>query len=179
MKSIIAPLVAVALSTSGLGSAAFGQNADTVLLNGKIVTLDAAMPTAEALAVRDGKIVAVGTSADVRAFAGAGTRMIDLEGRTVVPGLIDSHMHAIRAALFYATEVNWIGTSSIPAAMERIKAAAQRAKPGQWIIVAGGWTEQQFREKRRPTQAELLAAAPDNPVYVQLFYSAALLTPAA
>ena len=61
MKSIIAPLVAVALSTSGLGSAAFGQNADTVLLNGKIVTLDAAMPTAEALAVRDGKIVAVGT----------------------------------------------------------------------------------------------------------------------
>ena len=179
MKSIIAPLVAVALSTSGLGSAAFAQNADTVLLNGKIVTLDAAMPTAEALAVRDGKIVAVGTSADVRAFAGAGTRMIDLEGRTVVPGLIDSHMHAIRAALFYATEVNWIGTSSIPAAMERIKAAAQRAKPGQWIIVAGGWTEQQFREKRRPTQAELLAAAPDNPVYVQLFYSAALLTPAA
>ena len=179
MKSIIAPLVAVALSTSGLGSAAFGQNADTVLLNGKIVTLDAAMPTAEALAVRDGKIVAVGTSADVRAFAGAGTRMIDLEGRTVVPGLINSHMHAIRAALFYATEVNWIGTSSIPAAMERIKAAAQRAKPGQWIIVAGGWTEQQFREKRRPTQAELLAAAPDNPVYVQLFYSAALLTPAA
>ena len=128
MKSIIAPLVALALSTSGLGSAAFGQNADTVLLNGKIVTLDAAMPTAEALAVRDGKIVAVGTSADVRAFAGAGTRMIDLEGRTVVPGLIDSHMHAIRAALFYATEVNWIGTSSIPAAMERIKAAAQRCE---------------------------------------------------
>ena len=109
MKSIIAPLVAVALSTSALGSAAFGQNADTVLLNGKIVTLDAAISTAEALAVRDGKIVAVGTSADVRAFAGAGTRMIDLEGRTVVPGLIDSHMHAIRAALFYATEVNWIG----------------------------------------------------------------------
>jgi predicted amidohydrolase YtcJ len=179
MKSIIAPLVAVALSTSALGSAAFGQNADTVLLNGKIVTLDAAISTAEALAVRDGKIVAVGTSADVRAFAGAGTRMIDLEGRTVVPGLIDSHMHAIRAALFYATEVNWIGTSSIPAAMERIEAAAQSSRPGQWIIVAGGWTEQQFREKRRPTQAELLAAAPDNPVYVQLFYSAALLTPAA
>src|SRR4029078_10109676 len=104
MKSIIAPLVAVALCTSGLGSAAFGQNADIVLLNGKIVTLDAAMPTAEALAGRDGKIVAVGTPADVRGFAGAGTRTIDLEGRTVIPGLIDSHMHAIRAALFYATE---------------------------------------------------------------------------
>ncbi|HMJ31165.1 MAG TPA: amidohydrolase family protein, partial [Xanthobacteraceae bacterium] len=180
MHPIIAPLVAVVLTTAGLGSAglgspAFGQNADTVLLNGKIVTLDAAAPTAEALAVRDGKIVAVGSSADIRAFAGAGTRTVDLEGRTVVPGLIDSHMHAIRAALFYATEVNWIGTSSIPEAMERIKAATQRARPGQWIIVAGGWTEQQFVEKRRPTQLELLAAAPDNPVYVQLFYSAALL----
>jgi predicted amidohydrolase YtcJ len=179
VNSIIAPLFAVAMTAAGLGSPAFGQTAHTVLLNGKVVTLDAAAPTAEALAVHDGKIVAVGNSADIRAFAGAGTRTIDLAGRTVVPGLIDSHMHAIRAALFYATEVNWIGTSSIPAAMERIKAAAQRAKPGQWIVVAGGWTEQQFREKRRPTQAELLAAAPDNPVYVQLFYSAALLTPAA
>jgi len=179
MNPIVAALVAVALSTAGLASAAFGQNADTVLLNGKIVTLDPASPAAEALAVRDGKIVAVGSSADIRALAGPDTRTIDLEGRTVVPGLIDSHMHAIRAALFYATEVNWIGTNSIPEAMARIKAAAQRAKPGQWIIVAGGWTEQQFREKRRPTQAELIAAAPDNPVYVQLFYSAALLTPAA
>ena len=67
--------------------------------------------------------------------------------------------------------------SSLPEAMERISAAAQRAKPGPWLIVAGGWTERQFKEERRPTQAELLAAAPDNPVYVQLFYSAALLTP--
>jgi predicted amidohydrolase YtcJ len=96
----------------------------------------------------------------------------------VIPGLIDSHMHAIRAALFYAAEVNWIGTKSIPEAMERIRTAARAAKPGQWVIVAGGWTEQQFSEKRRPTQAELIAAAPDHPVYVQLFYGAALLTPA-
>src|SRR6185503_5190263 len=138
MNPIVAALVAVALTTAGLASAAFGQNADTVLLNGKIVTLDPASPAAEALAVRDGKIVAVGSSADIRALAGPDTRTIDLEGRTVVPGLIDSHMHAIRAALFYATEVNWIGTNSIPEAMARIKAAAQRAKPGQWIIVAAG-----------------------------------------
>jgi predicted amidohydrolase YtcJ len=164
--------------TTLLAGPAVAQNADTVFLNGKIVTLDAAAPIAEALAVRDGKIAAVGRSAEIRALAGAGTQVIDLGGRTVIPGLIDSHMHAIRAALFYATEVNWIGTRSIPEAMARIKAAAQRAKPNQWIIVAGGWTEQQFTEKRRPTQAELLAAAPDNPVYIQLFYSAALLTPA-
>jgi predicted amidohydrolase YtcJ len=178
MRTVIAALAGLAMGAAALGSPACAQDADTVLLNGKIVTLDAAFPTAEALAVRDGKIIAVGRSADIRALAGAGTRVIDLAGRTVIPGLIDSHMHAIRAALFYATEVNWIGTTSIPEAMARIKAAAQRAKPGQWVIVAGGWTEQQFREKRRPTQAELTAAAPDNPVYIQLFYSAALLTPA-
>jgi predicted amidohydrolase YtcJ len=128
--------------------------------------------------VRDGKILAVGRSADIRNLAGPKTQLIDLGGRTVIPGLIDSHMHAIRAALFYATEVNWIGTHSIPEAMERVRAAAKTAKPGQWLIVAGGWTDQQFAEKRRPTQAELVAAAPDNPVYIQFFYEAVMLTPA-
>src|SRR5262245_44574872 len=103
------------------------QDADTVLLNGKVVTLEAP-GIVEALAVRDGKISALGSSADIRKLAGSTTRVIDLGGRTAIPGLIDSHMHAIRAALFYATEVNWIGTTSIPQAMERIKAAAQRAK---------------------------------------------------
>jgi len=153
------------------------QSPETALINGKIITLDERSTVAEALAVRDGKIVAVGRSADVRNLAGPATRVIDLGGRTVIPGLIDSHMHAIRAALFYATEVNWIGTRSIPEAMERIATAARTARPGQWIIVAGGWTEQQFAEKRRPTQAELVAAAPDHPVYIQLFYAAALLSP--
>src|SRR5882757_2115892 len=148
-----------------LASPACAQDADTVLLNGKIVTLSAGSANAEALAVRDGKILAVGRSYEIRRHAVAGTRVIDLAGRTVIPGLIDSHMHAIRAALFYATEVNWIGANSIAEAMQRIRAAAQEANPRQWIIVAGGWTEQQFREKRRPTLAELLAAAPDNPVY--------------
>lgn len=154
------------------------QDVDTALVNGKVVTLDARATIAEAVAIRDGKIVAVGPSANIRGLSGPATRTIDLGGRTMIPGLIDSHMHAIRAALFYATEVNWIGTHSIPEAMARIAAAARAAKPGQWIIVAGGWTEQQFAERRRPTQAELLAAAPDHPVYIQLFYSAALLSPA-
>ena len=153
------------------------QSADTILLDGKIVTLGSA-GTVEALAVADGKIVAVGTNAQIAQRAGPTTRRIDLAGRTVIPGLIDSHMHAIRAALFYATEVNWIGTKTIPDAMARIREKAKAAKPGEWIIVAGGWTPPQFAEQRRPTQAELTAAAPDHPVYVQLFYSNALLTPA-
>jgi predicted amidohydrolase YtcJ len=156
---------------------AFAQGADTIFLNGKIVTLEAS-GTVEALAVRDGRIAAAGKNDEIGKLAGPATRTIDLAGRTVIPGLIDSHMHAIRAALFYATEVNWIGTKSISEAMDRIRAKAKLARPGEWIIVAGGWTPPQFAEKRRPTQAELVAAAPDNPVYIQLFYSNILLNPA-
>jgi predicted amidohydrolase YtcJ len=183
-------LAACGLAACGLAACGWGtilmaaslpaaaQSADTVLVNGKVLTLDARSTVAEALAVRDGKVLGVGRSADIRALAGPSTQIVDLDGRTVIPGLIDSHMHAIRAALFYATEVNWIGTRSIAEAMARIAAAAGTTPPGRWIIVAGGWTEQQFAERRRPTLGELLAAAPEHPVYVQLFYSAALLSPA-
>ncbi len=170
--------LAAALAFAAFAMPVAAQSPDTALVNGKIITLDQRSTIAEALAVRDGTIIAVGRSADIRDLAGPATRIIDLGGHTVIPGLIDSHMHAIRAALFYATEVNWIGARSIPEAMARIAAAARAARPGQWIIVAGGWTEQQFAERRRPTQAELMAAAPDHPVYIQLFYSAALMSPA-
>jgi predicted amidohydrolase YtcJ len=172
-----AGLCAAGLCATGLATPAAAQSADTILLNGKIVTLTAA-GTVEALAIDDGKIVAVGSSQEIAKRATPATRRIDLAGRSVIPGLIDSHMHAIRAALFYATEVNWIGTKTIGEAMERIREKAQRTKPGEWIIVAGGWTPPQFAEKRRPTQAELSAAAPDHPVYIQLFYSNALLNAA-
>ncbi|OLC41853.1 MAG: amidohydrolase [Acidobacteria bacterium 13_1_40CM_65_14] len=155
----------------------WAQSAETVLVNGKIATLDRQSSVGQALAVRDGRIVAVGSAADIRRLTGPNTRVIDVGGRTVIPGLIDSHMHAIRAALSYATEVSWIGARSIPEAMARIREAAGD-KPGAWLIVAGGWTEHQFKEARRPTQADLIAAAPDRLVYIQMMYGAALLTPA-
>ena len=97
-------------------------------------------------------------------------------GARSFPGLIDSHLHAIRAALSFSTEVNWIGARSIEEALGRIRKAAQTMPRGAWLIVAGGWNEQQFAERRRPTQAELEAAAPENPVYVQLGYGWAVLT---
>ena len=100
---------ALVVVTMAVACPASAQQADTVLVNGKILTVDRANSTREALAIRGGRIVAVGTTADVRRLAGAATRVIDLQGRTVIPGLIDSHMHAIRAAQFFATEVNWIG----------------------------------------------------------------------
>jgi len=161
------------------GAPARAQAPDTVLVNGKILTVDAQFSTREALAIRDGKILAVGTSADLRKLAGPRSRVIDLQGRTVIPGLIDSHLHAIRAAETFATEVNWIGARTLADALGRISSAARAMKPGAWLIVAGGWNVQQFKENRRPTQAELVAAAPDNPVYVQLGYGWAMLTPLA
>jgi len=162
-----------------LGSIAFAQVADTILVNARIVTVDRQFSIKEALAIRDGKIAALGRTAEVRNLAGPETRVIDLEGRTVIPGLIDSHLHAIRAALSFSTEVNWIGAGSLREALGRIQDTAHTMKPGAWLIVAGGWNVQQFKERRRPTQAELEAAAPSNPVYVQLGYGWAMLTPAA
>jgi predicted amidohydrolase YtcJ len=160
-----------------LSAAAWSQSADTVLINGKILTVDSQSSVREAIAIRGGRILAVGSTADIRKLAGPSTRSIDLQGRTVIPGLIDSHLHAIRAALSFSTEVNWIGARSLPEALGRIHDAAKTMQSGAWLIVAGGWNIDQFQERRRPTQAELVAAAPDNPVYVQLGYGWAVITP--
>ena len=170
--------LSVALLLS-LATVAGAQTPDTILLNGKILTLDAKSTVALAVAISDGRVAAVGSSDDIRKLAGSSTRVIDLRGRTVIPGLIDSHLHAIRAALSFSTEVNWIGARSLEEALGRIRAAARTMKPGSWLIVAGGWNVQQFEENRRPTQAELMAVAPNNPVYVQLGYGWSMLTPMA
>jgi predicted amidohydrolase YtcJ len=173
MRRLLAILI-----ISSWATAAHAQEADLIVTNAKIVTLDPASAIAQALAVRGGRIVAVGSNDAVQALIGSATRRIDAGGRTVIPGLIDSHIHAVRAGLTYATEVNWIGTRTIGEAMDRLRQAA-KARPGSWIIVAGGWSELQFAEKRRPTLAEVISAVPDNPAYIQLFYSAVLMTPKA
>src|SRR5688572_9233298 len=158
------------------GAAAHAQAPDLVLLDGKIVTVDEQSSVREALAITDGKIAALGSTEEIRRLAGPTTRLIELDGRTVIPGLIDSHLHAVRAALSFSTEVNWIGARSLREALTRIGDAAKRRPPGSWLIVAGGWNELQFTERRRPTQAELEAAAPLNPVYVQLGYGWVVMT---
>jgi predicted amidohydrolase YtcJ len=165
--------VLVALFASGAGHAQLAP--DTILVNGKVVVYDG--PPAQALAVRDGRIAAIGNAPAVRALAGASTRIIDLGGRTVVPGLIDSHIHAIRAGLTYTTEVHWTGVRTLAEALERIRAAAKLAPKRSWLVVAGGWTDRQFREDRGPTQAEITAAAPEHHVYIQQLYSRVLLDP--
>jgi len=163
-------LIPVAVSVSLLA-----QDADTVLINGKILTADAQFSAQQALAVRDGKITAVGSTAQIRKLAGAKSRVIDLGGRTVIPGLIDSHMHAIRAASFFATESNWAGVPTLAQALDRIRESAKTKRPGEWVIVGGGWKPEQFKENRLPTQVELTEAAGDHPAYVQMLYAWALL----
>ena len=176
-RSVRIALLATLLSLPAGVAAA--QTADTVLFNGKILTVDRDFSTRQALAIAHGEVLATGTTAAMKKLADGRTRLIDLGGRTVIPGLTDGHIHGIRAAQTFATEVNWIGVPSLKDALEKIRHAAAAQKPGSWIVVAGGWTEEQFTEKRRPTAAEVAAAAPDNPVYIQHLYDWLLLTPKA
>jgi predicted amidohydrolase YtcJ len=106
------------------GSLAYAQKADLIVTNAKLVTLDPASTIAQALAVRDGKIVGIGGNDAMDGLIGPATRRVDAGGRTIIPGLIDSHIHAVRAGLTYATEVNWIGAKTIGEAMERLRQAA-------------------------------------------------------
>jgi predicted amidohydrolase YtcJ len=174
-RRLIAILTSLALAASVTSAAA--ESADTVLFNGKVVTVDKDFSIAEAIAIAHGRVLATGTSADMKKLADTGARLVDLGGRTVIPGLTDGHIHGIRAALTFGTEVNWIGVPSLKDALEKIRQAAKTQDAGSWIIVAGGWTEEQFAEKRRPTPQEVTDAASGHPVYIQHLYDWALLTP--
>jgi len=174
----VAAFAAAALTPVLAPAATRAQGADIILVNGKVITLDGRSSVAQALAIRDGRVLETGATEDVRKRADAHTRVVDLGGRTVIPGLMDSHIHVLRAGLTYSTEVSWIGVPSLAKGLEIIREAARTAKPGAWIKIGGGWTELQFPEKRGPTVEELVAAAPDRPVYVQRLYNTAWITPA-
>jgi predicted amidohydrolase YtcJ len=158
---------------------AHAQRADTIIFNANIITLDREQPRANALAISGDKISGVFVGAVPDALVSPATRRIDAQGRTIIPGLIDSHIHAIRAGLTFGDEVSFEGVRSIADAMARVRDGAARTPQDQWIVVAGGWTPQQFVEGRRPTRAEIEAAAPGRRVYVQLFYRSAFLSEAA
>ncbi len=152
------------------------KDADLILLNGRIATQDERRSMVQALAVKDGRILATGTDAEISGYQG---RSIDLNGRTVIPGLIDSHSHPIRGGLYYNLELRWDGVPSLADALRMLREQAQRTPPNQWVRVVGGWSEFQFAEKRMPTLDELNAAAPDTPVFVLNLYAMALLNRAA
>jgi predicted amidohydrolase YtcJ len=158
---------------------AAAKTPDLILHHGLIATLDRARPTASAVAIADGRFVAVGNDAEVMALAGPSTRVIDLHGRRVLPGLIDNHLHIIRGGLNYNMELRWDGVRSLADAMAMLKAQVAITPPPQWVRVVGGFTEYQFAEKRLPTIDELNAVAPDTPVFLLHLYDRALLNAAA
>ncbi len=152
---------------------------DLILHRGLFVTLDRRNPTADAVAIKDGKFLAVGRSHEIMALAGPQTRTIDLRGRRVLPGLIDNHLHIIRGGLNFNLELRWDGVRSLADAMAMLKRQVAITPAPQWVRVVGGFTEHQFAEKRLPTIEELNAVAPDTPVFILHLYDRALLNGAA
>lgn len=154
--------------------------ADLILFNGKIAAASSQKTRfAEALAIKDGRFLAVGNEKDAMSFKGDKTAVVNLNKRTVIPGLNDSHIHPIRAGLNYNLELRWDGVDSLADALSMLKTQAENTPAPQWVRVVGGWTEFQFKERRLPTLAEINAAAPDTPVFVLHLYDRALLNGAA
>src|SRR6201998_78325 len=152
---------------------------DIILHRGLFTTLDRSNPTASAVAIKDGVFTAVGHDNDVMKLAGPSTRIIDLKGRRVLPGLIDNHLHIIRGGLNFNMELRWDGVRSLADAMAMLKRQVAVTPPPQWVRVVGGFTEHQFEEKRLPTLDEINAVAPENPVFILHLYDRALLNKAA
>src|SRR5260370_4137332 len=134
--------------------------------NGEKGTEDDRRSVGEAAAIRDGKFLAIGTEREVMRFRNERTKLIDLNKRTVIPGLNDSHLHLIRGGLNYNLELRWDGVPSLADGLRMLREQAQRTPPGQWVRVVGGWNEFQFADRRMPTLDQLNRAAPDTPVFV-------------
>ncbi|MGN6827968.1 amidohydrolase [Paucibacter sp. M5-1] len=154
--------------------------ADLILYNGLITTMNRSHPEAEAVAIKEGTFIEVGSDADcILNCRGPHTRLIDLRGQRVIPGLIDSHIHLIRGGLNFNLELRWEGVRSLADAMAMLREQVDRTPAPQWVRVVGGFTEHQFAEKRLPTLDELNAVAPHTPVFILHLYDRALLNGAA
>jgi predicted amidohydrolase YtcJ len=171
----LAALLCVAAGTLQMlrsPASAQGQGAaDLIFSNGKIVTVDDRFTIAQAMAVKGDRITAVGSNQEIGKLAGPGTRTIDLRGRTVVPGMIDNHLHLLRAGNTWELELRWDGVYSRKQAIDMLRARAKAVGPGAWVFNIGGWATAQFADDRKPfTREELDAIAPDNPVALQESY---------
>jgi predicted amidohydrolase YtcJ len=171
MRARLSIAIAMAISLVAGVAMVVAQQAtppDTILLNGKIITVDDRFSIAQAIAVRGDRFVAVGTNQEITKLAGPNTRRIDLRGRAVVPGLIDNHAHFMEEGAYWQLELRLDGVESRKQALEMIRARAQSRKPGEWVYTLGGWSPDQFADDSRPfTREELDKFAPDNPVFLQ------------
>lgn len=168
-----ATLLAVLLLAFRAGLA---QTADLIVTNGKIATMNKPGEFVQAVAMKDGIILDTGPSAQIISkYKSAQTNVIDAKGRTVIPGINDSHIHIIREGLHFNSELRWDGVKTLARAMQMLKEQAARTPDGVWIKVIGGWNEFQFQEKRQPTLAEINEAVPDKPVFITYLYGKAFL----
>jgi predicted amidohydrolase YtcJ len=153
-------------------------SADLIITNAKVAVMDASRNFAEAIAVKDGKVLQTGTTEDILALKGNSTKVLDAKGKTLIPGLNDSHLHLTRGGRFFNAELRWDGVKSLKRALEMLKEQAARTPEGQWVRVIGGWSPFQFEEKRFPTPEEINEATGDVPTYVLFLYSRAWLNKA-
>jgi predicted amidohydrolase YtcJ len=152
------------------------QKADLIIYNGKIATMARPGEFKQAIAMKNGLILATGvTQTILKSYQSTTTKLLNAGGKTVIPGLNDSHMHAIREGLNFNMELRWDGVKTLKRAMEMLKEQAARTPPGVWIKVVGGWNEFQFAEKRQPTIDEINTAVPDKPVFITYLYGKAFL----
>jgi predicted amidohydrolase YtcJ len=170
--------VLAALWIFAIASAFAADLAETIFVNGRIVTVDDGFTIAEGVAIRGQRIVAVGKNADVLELQSRGTKVIDLKKRTVIPGLIDNHAHFIRAPEH--EEMRLDGVTSRTRALAMLAGRVGTAKPGEWIVTLGGWSEEQFTDDPRGFSLEDLdRIAPANPVVLQAVYNQSYLNTAA
>ena len=156
-------LLAALLSWSGNARAA--PPAETILFHGRVLAVDSRDSIAEALAIRGGKIIAIGTDRDILRLAGAATQRIDLHGQTATPGLIDSHAHIADAGVIALYHVDLSDTSSIAEVVRRVEARIAALKPGEWLL-GDGWDEGKLVERRYVTAPDLDRISAHNPVWL-------------
>ena len=164
-------LSACATQSTPQGSYNTLQSADMIVTNAKVAVMDDKRTTAEAIAVKDGKVLRTGSAAEILRLRDAHTQVIDGHGRTLIPGLNDSHLHITRGGRFYNSELRWDGVTSLKEALRMLKEQAERTPKGQWVRVIGGWSPYQFEEKRMPTIEEINEATGDTPAFVLYLYS--------
>ena len=177
-RTLTTAVVAALFVAAGVPTIVRAQQAapDVILTNGKIITVDERFTIAQAVAIKGDRFVAVGTNQDIARLAGPATRRIDLKGRSVTPGLIDNHMHVVRAAGTWRYEVRLDGVESRQHALDMLRARAATTPSGEWIYTLGGWAIEQFAGDKKPfTREELDQAVPNNPVFLQASYREAFL----
>src|SRR5690606_38838167 len=170
-KLLIVLILTVALISCQKDLKADTEQADLIITNAKVAVMDSHRTITEAIAVKDGKILKTGSTEEILKLKSDRTQTIDAGGRTVIPGLNDSHLHLTRGGRFYNAELRWDGVKTLKHALDMLKEQAERTPEGQWVRVIGGWSPFQFEENRFPTPAEINEATGDVPTFVLYLYS--------